>query len=293
MPNTLAGSKYLYEHPEARAADLMDAFAEPDIKAIITNIGGDDTIRLLPYIDFDTIRNNPKVFLGYSDTTVNHFMCYKAGVSSIYGPAVLSDFAENVEMPEFTQHWLRRTLFDDKPIGQIPTAPIWCSQWQEWAGGDPDVARDFQPNTGLDLVQGAGVIEGQLIGGCIEVVDWLRGTELFPPIDEFNDSILFFETSQEMPAPANMMAMLRNLATIGVLQRANGMIIGKPYNNAYYDEYQYEIAKVLAECGRQDMPVLYNLSFGHCEPKFCVPYGAQAQIDCDAKTFSILESAVA
>ncbi|MCC8022419.1 MAG: LD-carboxypeptidase, partial [Clostridiales bacterium] len=111
MPHTLCGAAYLDAHPEARAEDWMAAFADPSIKGIFSCIGGEDTIRLLPYIDFTIIRENPKVFLGYSDTTINHLMCFHAGLSSMYGAAILSDFAENVELPAYTAHWIRRALF--------------------------------------------------------------------------------------------------------------------------------------------------------------------------------------
>lgn len=103
MPNALKGSEYLNKHPEARAKDLMDAFTNTNVKAIISMIGGDDTIRLLPYISYKTIKNNPKIFLGYSDTTINHFMMYKAGLVSYYGPAILSEFAENGKMHDYTK----------------------------------------------------------------------------------------------------------------------------------------------------------------------------------------------
>ena len=82
MPNTLKGIEYLYEHPEKRAEDLMKAFKDKTIKAIICAIGGDDTIRLLPYIDYNVIKENPKIFMGFSDTTANHLMMYKAGLVS-------------------------------------------------------------------------------------------------------------------------------------------------------------------------------------------------------------------
>ena len=108
MRNSLKGSKYLDEHPEARAEDMMDAFKDNEIKAIFSNIGGDDTLRLLPYIDFDVIKNNTKIFMGYSDTTINHFMCYKAGLISYYGPSILAEFAENVEMHDYTKKWIER-----------------------------------------------------------------------------------------------------------------------------------------------------------------------------------------
>ena len=313
MPHTLAGSAYNSLHPEARAADLMAAFADPSIKAIVSCIGGIDTVRLLPYIDFDIIRDNPKVFMGYSDTTVNHYMCYKAGLSSIYGPAVLSDFAENVAMPSYTLNFVKRTLFSAEPIGQVPPAPNWCSDRLEWVISNKDTTRQFRANTGYELIQGTGVARGRLIGGCLEAfIDLeafigLSATELFPPASDFAGTILFFETSGMQP-PAregypveiggkpgrvkSYLEMLRSLGELGILAQANGMVIGKPVGEKYFTEYQIVIKQVLAEYGRSDLPVLYNLSFGHCEPKFCLPYGAMAEIDCANKTFSILESAV-
>ena len=292
MPHTLAGSRYLYEHPEARASDWMDAFLDPQIKGIFSTIGGDDTIRLLPHIDFDVIRNNPKIFVGYSDSTVNHLMCYKAGLSSFYGPAVLSDFAENVSMPDYTIDCVKKTLFCDRIIGDLPPAPTWSAERLEWLEENENIQRSFQPNTGYECLQGEGRATGPLIGGCLEVFDWLRGTMLFPDLEDFDGAILFFETSEDCPDPELLRFMLRPLGAMGVLERINGMIWGKPYGERFYEAYKAVIASVLSEYGRHEMPVLYNLSFGHCEPKFTLPYGAVAAIDCDFKGFSILESAV-
>ena len=94
-PHALREPEWLARNPEARAADLMDAFLDPSIKGIISTIGGEESIRLLPYIHDDVIRANPKVFLGYSDTTVSHLACFRAGLVSFYGPAFMSGFAEN------------------------------------------------------------------------------------------------------------------------------------------------------------------------------------------------------
>ena len=86
MPNTLKPADWLHKNPKARADDLMEAFADPTIKGIFATIGGEDSIRLLPFVNLDTIRDNPKIFMGYSDTTISHLMCYKAGLVSFYGP---------------------------------------------------------------------------------------------------------------------------------------------------------------------------------------------------------------
>lgn len=132
MPHTLAGSQFIDQHPEKRAEDLMNAFKDSSIKGIISCIGGDDSIRMLPYIDFEVIRNNPKIFMGYSDTTITHLICYRAGLSSFYGPALLSEFAENVSMFDYTKQWIERTLFTDEVIGEIEPSTIWTSEYLPW-----------------------------------------------------------------------------------------------------------------------------------------------------------------
>lgn len=292
MENTLKGTDYIYAHPEKRAEDLMQAFSDKSINGIFACIGGIDSIRLLPYIDFEIITRNPKIFIGYSDSTIIHYMCLKAGVSSIYGPSVLVDFAENVTMPDYTVNWLKKTLFSTEIIGNIPQSEKWTSEFLPWEVGNKDIQRKFKVNNGYELLQGEGMVQGRLIGGCIEVMEFIKGTELFPKIDDFDGSILFFETSEEKPEPRFIEYWLRNYGAMGVLKRVNGIIFGKPQDETYYEEYKHAIIKVLAEYEREDLPVLYNLSFGHCEPKFCIPYGVMAQIDCEQKTFSILEPGV-
>lgn len=292
MPHTLAGTAYAYEHPQERAADLMQAFTDPCIQAIFCCIGGEETIRLLPYIDFAVIRRHPKIFMGYSDTTVNHLMCWKAGLSSFYGPAVLSDFAENLRLPAYTEKWVKKALFSPEPLGQVEPAGEWTAEFLRWDIENQKTARRFQPNGSYRLLQGNGTVTGRLLGGCLEVFDWLRGTPLFPDPEDFNGAILFLETSEEKPAPKAVRYMLRSLGAMGLLDRIHGMVWGKPYEEAYREEYAVEIQTVLKEYGREALPVLTNLSFGHCEPKCVIPYGALAQIDCESRTFSILENAV-
>ena len=126
MPNALKGIDYLYKHPEARAQDLMDAFKNSEVKAVFCAIGGEDAIRLLPYIDFDVIKNNPKIFTGFSDTTVNHFMMYKAGLVSYYGLSVMVNIAEYVSINEYTKQAMEQTLFYPQNTFDIPCSS-YCS----------------------------------------------------------------------------------------------------------------------------------------------------------------------
>ena len=292
MDNTLKGTDYLYNHPEKRAEDLMQAFSDKSIKAIFACIGGSESIRLLPYIDFDIIKNNAKIFIGYSDSTIIHYMCLKAGISSIYGPALLVDFAENISMSDYTVDSLKKTLFSAEIIGNIPQSEIWTSEFLPWEIKNKDTPRKFKKNNGYELLQGGGIVQGNLIGGCIEVMEFIKGTVLFPELDKFDNSILFLETSEEKTQPSYIEYWMRNYGAMGVLQKINGIIFGKPADEAYYEEYKEAIRKVLVEYHREDLPVLYNLSFGHCEPKICIPYGARAEINCQERSFSILEAAV-
>ncbi len=292
MPHTLKGTDYLYQHPEKRAQDLMDAFRNPEIKAVFSCIGGSESIRMLPFIDMQVLHDNPKIFCGYSDSTITHMFCLKAGITSFYGPSVLAEFAENVEIPPYTLHWLKKMMFSPDPAGEIPSSPIWTGQYLPWDIKNKNTKRTFVPNEGIQLLQGEGIAAGPLLGGCIEVLEMVKGTLLFPPLHYFDGAILFFETSEEMPTPSQFEYWLRWYSTTGILQRINGMLFGKPSQNKYYEEYQQVILKILAECGRSQLPVLYNLNFGHTTPMFPIPMGCQGQINCKQKSFSILDSGV-
>lgn len=292
MKHTLAGTEFIYNYPEKRAEDLMNAFQDSSIKGIIACIGGIESIRMLPYIDFNIISNNPKIFMGYSDSTTTHLFCYKAGISSIYGPTLLVDFAENVSMNQYTIEHIEKTLFSSEAIGKIEPALEWTSEYLPWEEKNKLIQRKYKTNHGYELLQGKGIVQGHLIGGCFEVFDMLRGTEVFPKLEDFDDSILFLETSEEKPPAWYIECGLRNYGINGILDRIKGIVWGKPQDEEYYDEYKMAIKKVMKEFHKEDLPILANMSFGHTEPKICLPYGALAEIDCNNVSFSILEAAV-
>lgn len=292
MDNTLKGSEFVYNHPEKRAADLMKAFRDPSIKAIFSCIGGDDSIRMLPYIDFDIIETNPKIFIGYSDTTVTHFMCMKTGLSSFYGPSILAEFAENINIFDYTKDNFEKVLLKTEVIGEIKAAKEWTGERIEWTEDNKTIAKKMEKNLGYEVLQGKGIATGHLIGGCIEVMEMMKGTSLWPTIDEFKGALLFFDTSEDMPHPNLIKYWLRNYGAQGILQNISGILWSKPYENKYYEEYKEVILTVMKEYNLQALPILYNMNFGHTEPMITIPYGAMGQIDCEKGTFSILENGV-
>jgi muramoyltetrapeptide carboxypeptidase LdcA involved in peptidoglycan recycling len=296
--HALRDAAWLHKNPKARAEDLMNAFADPSIKAIISTIGGDDSIRTLPYLDLDVIRSNPKIFLGFSDTTITHMACFKTGLSSFYGTSIMTGFAENDGMFPYTVDALRNTLFSSEPVGELkPNTNGWTVEMLDW--GNPEnqsQKRSLIPSTGWKFLQGRGVQQGHLIGGCLEVLDFLRGTDFWPETESWNGAILFLETSEDAPPPNVLKYSLRSYAAMGILKQLSGILFGRPGGNIHphrfkeYDEVLHSVIR--EEEGLADLPIITHMDFGHTDPTFVLPYGVKAEINCEAQTFRILESAV-
>ena len=294
MPNALKGVDYLYEHPEARAQDLMDAFRNPEIKAVFNAIGGDDTIRLLPYIDFNVLRENPKIFTGFSDTTSNHFMMHKTGLVSYYGLSVMNNIAEYVVINEYTKEAMEKTLFYPQDKLEIKCSDF-CSYENEkvwWMEENMDQPTPRHPNTGYEILQGTGKVTGELLGGCIDVFTELLGTPLWPSAEEWKGKLLLIETS-EVDMPEMVLEwFLRNLHAQGILHVLKGIVVGKPAVEDKMETYKKVYKQVVGfEAGLPDLPILYNVNVGHAYPIGVFPLGLSYEIDCDKKTLTLLEKA--
>ncbi|GLQ09791.1 LD-carboxypeptidase [Devosia yakushimensis] len=298
MAHARADAAWLSANPQARAEDLMAAFADESIAGIFSSIGGDDCIRLLPYLDLEVLRQNPKVFLGFSDTTSLHLACYAAGITSFYGPSIMAGFAENGGMHRYTADGVRRVLFSSEPAGPVPlNTEGWTAERLEW--GDPALQqqrRRLQPADAPLVLQGHGIAEGHLLGGCAEVLEMVKGTAWWPPLEAWRGAILFIETSEEAPPVEFLRYWLRNYAAQGILGVLNGIILARPdpKGDAHYRERQEQaLLTALGEAGRADLPVLSGLDFGHTQPMLTLPYGARVRIDCAAGRLTILEAGVA
>ncbi len=297
MPHALKPADWIAKNPKARAEDLMQAFEDTSISAIFSSIGGDDSIRLLPNMDLNVIKNNPKIFMGYSDTTVTHFMCLKAGLSSFYGPSMMAGFAENAGLFPFMEDSVRKTLFSTEPIGLIPEAKKWTVEMLKWEEpSNQSIARKLKNPLGRRVLQGTGIVEGHLIGGCIDVFPMLIGQSIWPDKASFENAILFLETSEDIPRVSDFKYILRNMGVQGILAGLNGIILGRPGGQlpsqglTQYDEALVEVVR--DEFGLPDLPLMTQMDFGHTDPMFVLPYGALAKIDCEKGQFSIPEPSV-
>ncbi len=293
MENSLKGSKYLKNHPEKRAKDLMDAFKDETIKAIFCNIGGDDTIRLLPYIDFNVISNNPKIFMGYSDATINHFMMNKAGIVSYYGPSVMAEFGENCKMHDYTKQSIIKTLFENSIQNKIYSSNKWTSECLSWLNKNNDAIerKTKQEKHKIEILQGQNDIEGELIGGCIDTFHMFIGSSIWSCID-WNNKVLFLETSEDKPEPNFIAQLLRNPLFVEALSKVKGILIGKPVDETYYDEYKNTILSVIKnEMALDKVFIGYNYNFGHTAPMAIMPIGIKVKIKIKDGSIEFLESA--
>ena len=174
MPNSLKGMDYLENHPAAKAADLKIAFMDDNIKGIICAIGGDNTYRTIPYLMEDkefinAVKNHPKIFMGFSDTTNNHLMFYKLGLQTFYGQAFITDLAElDNEMLPYTKEYFEK-LFINEPGLEIKSSPIWYFERESFGPEEIGKPRKSQAEShGFEVLNGKGKVSGKLYGGCIE-----------------------------------------------------------------------------------------------------------------------------
>ena len=292
MPHALMGLDYVKAHPEKRAEDLLLAFHDPEIDMILCAIGGDDTYRLLPYLfDHDELANSvtDKVFLGFSDTTINHLMLHKVGLTTFYGQAFLPDICElSSEMLPYTRKYFEE-LINTENISEICPSDIWYEERKSFGidqAGKPLISH---PNSGFELLQGPSVFSGKILGGCIDsIYDMFNGDRyadmpvlckkyhLFPDPEDWKGRILLLETSEEKPSPEKYRKALEYLKQTGVFEAVSGLLVGKPMDETYAQEYRLLLTKVI---DRPDLPIVFNLNVGHSVPRCIIPFGINAFVD--------------
>ncbi len=298
MPNTLRDEEWIGQNPQGRAEDLMAAFADDSIQGIITASGGDDSLRLLPFLDLNVIRANPKVFLGLSDTTVSHFARHKAGLVSFYGSSLMTGFAEPGGLFAYFTDSLRRTLFSDQPIGELkPNTDGWTREEVDYEDeAVHQMRREMHPSEPWRWLQGEGVVRGPLIGGCLEIMELMRGTRLWPDNEAWQNAILFVETSDELPPPDALLRAMRVYAQMGILKGLSGILLGRPGGlmpTEEFKNYEQAVLNVVAgEEGLTHLPVVSRMDFGHTDPALTIPLGVTARIDCEQQKVAISDSAV-
>lgn len=279
---------------QERADDINSFFADKNIKAIISFIGGFHANQIIELLDYKMIKKNPKIFMGYSDITVLHFAFHtQANLMTFYGPAVLTQFADNPELNPYTKEYLEKALMSDQPIGQIYPSKEWTDEVLNWfEKKDLERPRKFKPNPGWSWLK-PGQAEGELFGGCLTSMLHLRGTKFWP---NFKNKIFFWEIPESSAditkgEPLGRVdAHLTDLKLNGLFEQISGMIIGRPFG---YTPEQLEKIKqlVLEQTADYNFPILFGIDIGHTDPILTLPLGAETQIDSAKNIFAITEKA--
>jgi len=310
MPNALKGVEFLATNPQAKASDLKKAFLDPNIKAIITAIGGDDTYQTLPYLLNDeefknAVKENPKIFIGFSDTTINHLMFQQLGLNTFYGHSFLVDFAElDNDMLPYSKKTFEM-LFNNQSETEILPSEYWYQERLDLSSnviGTPRVKH--KETRGYEVLRGTGSVTGTLLGGCIDrlydsLVDprynnqkeFNENYQLFPSNEQWKNKIMFLETwlfTSPKP-PTEFKKMLKEFEKAGIFKEVVALMVGKPIDETYYEEYKEVLLEVTK---KYNLPIIYNVNFGHAHPKTIIPYGLKTEIDFDQKRIFIKESFV-
>lgn len=260
---------YLAGRDQDRASDVNAMFADPSVRAILPVRGGWGCNRMLRFLDYDLIRENPKIVMGYSDITSLLVALYaRTGLVTFHGPVGISNWNA------FSADYVRRILFlGEATVFQNPSCAV----------GPPD-----KENGSMQVIAG-GRARGKLVGGNLSVLTAMIGSEYLP---DWRGSILFVEDVRERVYRVDR--MITQLKLAGILDQINGFVFGKCIGcETEEDSDAFTLREVLADHLRPlGIPVWYGAMIGHINDKFTVPLGVDVEIDAGSGTIRMLEPAV-
>lgn len=251
---------------ESRTEDLHEAFSDKNVKAIITVIGGFNSNQLLKYIDWELIRNNPKIFLGYSDiTALNNAIFSKTGLVNYSGPHY-STFGQKLYF-DYTLEYFKKCLMSEEAF-EVKASESWSDD--QWYLDQNN--RELIKNKGF-LVINEGESEGTIVGANLCTFNLLQGTEYFP---DLTDSIFFLEDDYDT-VPHIFDRDLQSLIHLPTFNKVKGLVIGRfQKRSKMSDDLLIKIIRTKKELN--NIPVVANVDFGHSDPKITFPIGGEVRL---------------
>ncbi len=301
VPVEYPTTRVLGAPPTDRARDLIAAFADPDIAAVLAVIGGDDQITVIPHLDADVIRANPKPFFGYSDNTnLLHFL-WSLGIVGFHGGSTMVHLGRGGRTHPDTMASWRAALF--RPGWFDLTAPLAFSDesivWSEPAALTTEPLSRPAPG-GWTWHRPDTVIEAPTWGGNIEILSWLlMADRSVPRPDDVDGHVLFLETSEEMPAAEEVFRILRNMGERGLLGRFAALLMGRAKAWDIHRHTTMEERAAFADAQREAVlramarynpgaTIVFDVDFGHTDPQLIIPYGGLARVDGPSRAISVL-----
>ena len=291
--STRADADFLRKNPQIRAQDINNAFADKEVVAIITSIGGNDSVRILPFLDKKVISENPKILMGFSDTSTVHTFCNQLGLITLYGPSVMAGFSQMESLePAFKEH-VHAMLFEPTERYEYSPYQSYCDGYSNWMQEENlGKVHQLKASSGWRWISGGGVVRGELFGGCMEVFEMMKATDFWPEKKFWKEKVFFLETSEEKPSLHQVDHALRNYGMLGVWDHVNAFIFGRArdYSDGEKKELEDLVTTVIVgEFGRTDMPIIANVDIGHTDPQFVLPLGGRVEIDCGDKKIALVE----
>jgi muramoyltetrapeptide carboxypeptidase LdcA involved in peptidoglycan recycling len=284
---------------QARAADLMEAFADPGIGAVLASIGGDDQLTVLPYLDAEVLAAHPKAFCGYSDNTNLLNYLWNLGIAGYYGGSTMVHLGGRAGGPHpVAVASLRAALFSDHDLELFP-AERFGEDEADW--NEPEsLAQEgpTRPGTGWLWHQPDRVVTGPTWGGDLEILQWnLAAGRWIRPAEDYAGCVLLLETDEEMPGAEAVFRMLRTMGERGLLAqfpavlfaRAKAAAFGVPAQASERDRYRTEQRSAVLrafEVYNPEAMVVFDVDFGHTDPQWVLPYGGAVTVDGPARTIT-------
>lgn len=266
-----------------RAEEFNTLLYREDVPILMASIGGYNTNSILPHIDYDYLKAYPKIIIGYSDTTALLLSIYaKTGLTTFYGPALASSFGEFPPFVEQTYGYFRDVVLEENVPYTYSLPELWTDEFISWA--DQDRSKTGQSNEWLCVHP--GTCTGRLIGGNLNTMQGIFGTEYMPEIRE--GDILLLEDSLKDACTIERSFSLLKLA--GVFDRIGGIILGKheKFDDNGTGRKPFEILSEVL--GDTNVPILADFDCCHTHPMLTMPIGCQVKLNTSAKTVTLLES---
>lgn len=274
-----------------RARDLNAAFADPSIRAVVATIGGDDQITVIPHLDPDLVRADPKPFLGYSDNTNLSSWLWTQGVASFYGGSVQVHLGPGPAVDPIHEGSLRAALLTGErlEITEPGESEDFGVRWD-----DPAALTSYgdrEPSEPWVWSGPSRSMSGPTWGGCIEVVQWILTANRFPADPSLlAGHVLLVETSEDLPPAVEVGYILRSMGERGLLSEVVGVVAARPpasdhdhpgtseSRRVFRDDQRDAILDVVSRYN-PDAVVCVGVPFGHTRPQWILPYGGELTLD--------------
>lgn len=294
-PNSGLNTGFVAGTAKQRADDINWAFSNSTIQCIMSAIGGLNSNSILPHIDFELIKKNPKIFVGYSDVAALHLPFVLLGnLITFYGPAFFSEWGEYPSPFSKTIESFQRNTFSNKPYGELEQVGQWTDEFLEWGMEADNRPRILNPEVPWRLLQ-SGEGEGILFGGNVDTINVLCGTKYFRFPEE--DFIFFFEVTHLKPSAIDR--ALEQLIQNDLCRNLKGILFSKyhAYDNSLGGTVQrttvrdFELIELIIKekFSYLNIPIITRMDFGHTDPMLTLPIGVKARIVNNKVT--ILENA--